>query len=73
MGAGLNGFSQGVLFTPILPEIIDSVYQKHSLIEGENDVLDGLIGDKAAGLYLSFFSLGTITAPLLGSAVYSFF
>jgi hypothetical protein len=68
----LNGFSQRLLFTPILPEIIDSVYHKHSLIEGENEVFDGFIGDKAAGL-LFFFSLAVITTPLMGSAVYSFF
>lgn len=73
IGYGMNGFSQGMLFTPILPEIIDAVYQARGIIEGENDDIDGVIGDKGAGLYLSFFSLGTITAPLIGSAVYAAF
>jgi hypothetical protein len=32
--------------------------------------VDGIISDKAAGLYGSFFSIGVIAAPLTGSAIY---
>lgn len=59
--------------TPILPEIIDSVYQHSGLIEGENETIDGILADKAAGLYCSFQAFGVIVAPLLGSFVYSSF
>jgi MFS family permease len=71
LGFGLNGFSEGMIFTPILPEIIDSVYIAKNIVEGENDDVDAVIGDKASGLYGSFYSLGTITAPLIGGVVYS--
>jgi MFS family permease len=71
IGFGINGFSEGMIFTPIIPEILDSVYLAKNIVEGENDDLDAVIGDKASGLYGSFFSLGTITAPLFGGVVYS--
>lgn len=32
--------------------------------------MDGIISDKAAGLYGSFYSTGMIIAPLLGALVY---
>jgi len=38
--------------------------------EGEDLAFDGLVSDKAAALYGSFYSLGLIIAPLLGSWVY---
>ena len=71
IGFGLNGIAQGFLFIPIIPEVIDSIYHKNGIIEGEDEYIDGIISDKAAGLYGSFYSLGIIIAPLLGSLVYS--
>jgi MFS family permease len=70
LGYAINGFSQGLFLTPTLPEIMDSIYQKTGLIEGENDTIDGIIADKASGYYCSFYSLGVITAPILGSAIF---
>lgn len=70
IGYALNGISQGFLFVPLLPEIIDSVYHKMNYAEGEDLYLDGMISDKAAGLYGSFYSLGLILAPIIGSEVY---
>lgn len=70
IGFGLNGIAQGFLFIPILPEVIDAIYQKNGIIEGEDEYIDGIISDKAAGLYGSFYSLGVISAPLLGSLAY---
>jgi len=71
VGLGLNGFSAGMILTPVLPEIIESVYFKEKLVEGEDDIVDGIIGDKASGLYNSFISLGIIVGPLIGSGVYA--
>ena len=62
-----------MIYTPILPEIIDSVYQKTGIVEGEDDTLDALIADQASGLYFTFFSFGVILAPLAGSGVYALF
>ena len=44
---------------------------KNKLIEGEDEYVDGIISDKAAGLYGSFFSFGVIAGPFIGSAVFS--
>lgn len=55
---------------PILPEVIEAVYHQENIVEGEDDYIDGLISDKAAGLYGSFFSAGVIASPLVGSALY---
>jgi MFS family permease len=60
-----------MIYTPMLPEIIEAVYEKTGLVEGEDENLDAVIADKASGLYFAFFSLGTIAAPPLGSVVYS--
>ena len=54
----------------MLPEIIEAVYEKTELVEGEDENLDAVIADKGSGLYFAFFSLGTITAPPTGSVVY---
>ena len=59
-----------MIYTPMLPEIIEAVYEKNGLVEGEDENLDAVIADKASGLYFAFFSLGTITAPPIGSVVY---
>lgn len=59
-----------MIYTPMLPEIIEAVYEKTELVEGEDENLDAVLADKASGLYFAFFSLGTITAPPMGSVVY---
>ena len=59
-----------MIFTPILPEIMDSVYEKTGLVEGEDEDVDIIIADKASGLYFACFALGTIAAPPLGSIIY---
>ena len=41
------------------------------MVEGDDEIADGIINDKAAALYGLFYALGAIVAPLLGSAVYS--
>ncbi len=69
-GQGLNGFAQGFFFAPALPEVIDAVYTKQKLVEGADEILDNMISDKASGYYWSFFAFGSITAPLVGSAIY---
>jgi MFS family permease len=70
VGYAINGISQGFIFIPILPEVLEAVYQKQELIEGEDEVVDGIVNDKAAALYGLFYALGAISAPLLGSFVY---
>ncbi len=69
-GYALLGVAQGFLFIPILPEVIDSVYLKQKIVEGEDEYTDGIISDKAAGLYGSFLASGLIIAPLLGSFIH---
>ena len=60
IGYALSGLGTGMIYTPMLPEIIDSVYQKTGIVEGDDENLDALIADQASGLYFSFFSLGVI-------------
>lgn len=50
--------------------MLEAVYQKREMVEGDDDVLDGIVNDKAAALYGLFYALGAISAPLLGSTVY---
>ena len=50
--------------------MIDSVYTKQKLIEGEDEVLDAIISDRASGIYGLFYAAGTISAPLVGSFMY---
>lgn len=40
------------------------------MVEGEDLYFDGIVSDKAAGLYGSFYSLGLIISPILGSEIY---
>lgn len=70
LGYGLLGCSIGLLFIPIIPEMIDSIYLKENIKEGEDEYIDGVISDKAAGLYGSFLSVGLIASPIVGSIVY---
>ena len=37
---------------------------------GENELIDHKLNDKASGIYCTFFSLGEILAPNLGSILY---
>jgi len=70
LGQALQGGALGFVFIPILPEMIDAIYVKQGIIEGDDERVDGIISDKAAGLYGSFYSIGMIISPLLGSAIY---
>jgi len=70
IGQAFNGTGSGMILTPMLPEIIEAVYEKTELVEGEDENLDAILADKASGLYFAFVSLGTITAPPMGSIVY---
>ena len=63
----------GFVFIPILPEMIDSIYVGQKIVEGDDERIDGIISDKAAGLYGSFYSIGMIISPLLGSMIYENF
>ena len=73
VGQAFNGLGTGMIYTPMLPEIIDSFYQKEGIIEGEDENLDAVIADKASGLYFAAFSLGVILAPATGSLVFGIF
>eukprot|EP00347_Sterkiella_histriomuscorum_P011555 403372011 len=70
IGYFISGLAQGFLFIPILPEVIDSIYHKSGAVEGEDVHFDGIVSDKAAGLYGSFYSLGLIISPIVGSEIY---
>jgi MFS family permease len=71
IGLALNGFAQGILLPPALPEVLDSVYARQRLLEGADEVLDALVADRASGLYGVFICAGTILAPVVGSWVFS--
>jgi MFS family permease len=70
IGYAINGFAQGLCLTPLLPEMMDSIYIKQEIIEGEDENIDSLIADKASAVYGSIVSFGAITGPLAGSLVY---
>lgn len=70
LGQALNGFAQGFLFVPNLPEMLDAIYTKKKLIEGQDEVMDAIIADRASGIYGLFYAAGTISAPLVGSLMY---
>ncbi len=70
IGQICNGLGTGMILTPMLPEIMESIYQKEGIIEGEDENLDAIIADKASALYFTSFSLGVIIAPPTGGLVY---
>jgi MFS family permease len=70
VGYGINGFAQGLVFVPLLPEVLEAVYQEKGFVEGDDPIMDGIINDKAAALHGIFYAIGAIAAPLLGSFVY---
>ena len=39
-----------MIYTTSMPEIVESVYEKSGLIEGEDEQVDLIIPDKASGL-----------------------
>lgn len=71
VGTGLIGLASGFVFIPILPEVIESVYIKKQLVEGDNENIDNIINDKSAALYGLFYAIGAIISPLIGSIIYN--
>ena len=63
-GLGLNGVASGCAFIPIFPEIMEAVMEQHG-IEDETDELC----DKVSGIYGTFYSIGSVVAPILGGAL----
>ena len=53
--------------------MIEAVYMKEQIVEGENEFIDEEINDKASGLYSTFFSIGQIIAPIMGGPLYEAF
>lgn len=72
-GQALLGAGMGFVFIPILPEMLDALYAAKGITEGENERMDMIIADKAAGLYGAFYSVGMILSPIIGSLAYEFF
>jgi hypothetical protein len=68
-GFSVNGIAQGFIFIPLLPDALEAVFLEEGIIEGENEQLDMLIADYGSGLYGTFFSIGQILAPIVGSAI----
>jgi len=54
----------------MIPEVLDAVYLKQKITEGQDDAVDIILADRASGYYGVFISAGTITAPMLGSVIY---
>ena len=73
IGQALQGAFLGLIFIPIMPEMIEALYASRKLKEGEDERMDGLISDKSAGLYGSFYSIGMIISPIMGSLIYENF
>jgi MFS family permease len=73
VGLALQGACVGCMLILVLPEIIETLYLKYNIRDGENKTLDGIISDKAAGLYGSFYSIGMIISPLMGSWIFEKF
>jgi MFS family permease len=70
LGFAISGIAQGFVFIPLLPEAIESIYIKESLVEGQSEHQDQLLNDMASGLYSTFYSVGQILAPTIGGALY---
>ena len=70
IGMALNGLAQGLFFTPMIPEMLDAIYSKQRIAEGQDDMLDVVLADRASAYYGIFNCWGTITAPMLGSYLY---
>jgi hypothetical protein len=70
IGLGLSLAAQSFITTPTLPEALEGVYIKHGFIEGKNEALDQALSAYGSGLYGTFYSIGAILAPIIGSAIY---
>jgi MFS family permease len=62
-GQALRGVIDPFLFIPVLPEMMASVTPYY------NKNQEGLLNDSASGLFCTFYGLGMILGPILGSAV----
>ena len=71
VGYTILGAAQGFAFIPILPEVIDSIYDHLGIDEGESEANDNDISDRASSLYGSFYYIGMMVSPVVGSLVYS--
>jgi hypothetical protein len=69
-GLGLSMSALAFIFIPIVPEALEGVYIKHGFIEGKNEALDQALSAYASGLYGTFYSIGAILAPIIGSVIY---
>jgi hypothetical protein len=49
IGIALNGLAQGLFFTPMIPEILDAIYSKQRIAEGQDDMVDVVLADRASG------------------------
>jgi MFS family permease len=72
-GQALLGIGMGFVFIPIMPEMIDALYAAKGIQEGEDERVDSIVADKAAGLYGLFYSTGMMIAPILGSFIFEHF
>jgi MFS family permease len=72
-GQALLGIGMGFVFIPIMPEMIDALYAAKGMQEGEDEHIDSIVADKAAGLYGTFYSTGMIVSPILGSLIFEHF
>jgi len=70
IGMALNGLAQGLFFTPMIPEMLDAIYSKQRISEGQDDMLDVVLADRSSAYYGIFNCWGTITAPMVGSYLY---
>ena len=60
-GLGMNGVAAGFAFIPIYPEIMEAVMENEGIREETDELCD-----KVAGIYGTFFSLGSMIAPVFG-------
>jgi MFS family permease len=63
-GLALIGVSAGFAFIPIFPEIMESVMEKEGLEEETDELCD-----KVSGIYGTFYSFGSVLAPIIGGAL----
>ncbi len=47
----MNGIAQAFIYIPVLPELVDSVFIKEGIIEGEDEFVDSVVNDKGSALY----------------------
>lgn len=64
IGLGLIGTSSGLAFVPVFPEIMEGVMERNGLLEETDELCD-----KVSGMYGTFYSIGSILAPIVGGAL----